>query len=589
MLAEKNNVPQLRSRRQVASSPPWKASSRRPGRRADTPARLLLLGSVAAVLGCLAAVQGAQAHFDNPDGLVSLYTVRLNSITVTVNNGQGDVYETGNSTVGGSGVRIHSGQDVTLLIHTATDAEGHDMLKEAIFSERGRVGERIDVGRLIYYHVDCSPSEKLSLTMNVALLGFGVPQEGYPVRGLLHDGGGIVIDREEGAPGRGTGGLLHGAIQSAFGGRPKLPQYISKGEKSPYVLLDNSGTGDYVPRQPDNRPIPKEEASYEFNATFRHRPIPPPTLCKNANRNRVIKKLAEDNKEIGRTLGNTTDEDGDGIPKNVERACGTDDHNAAEVPRFRDGVCRGIARLPRTCEGRLATFADQPDLVRTELTCRGRTVLSAFSETINRAVDSFTAPSNRGASTSFVCRSARSQGALTCAGGRQIGGDLLLGLTVHPAAGSDLRGHFTVTLGGRRLEYPFATPPVACAAGAVGPLCNRPGGAQVCAANGSVSSTNAGVAQVDLVCSKPLAEVVAQYPRAVQPGAAAWFGNGGSGSCNQPSPMIIDCGGITTPARGQTRIAAFDGAQVGDVVGVKLTFADATTESKQVQLATAGP
>ena len=58
-------------------------------------------------------------------------------------------------------------------------------------------------------------------------------------------------------------------------------------------------------------------------------------------------------------------------------------------------------------------------------------------------------------------------------------------------------------------------------------------------------------------------EVVAQYLRTVQPGAAAWFGNGGSGRCNQPSLMTIDCSAaMSVPVAGPTVLPVIQVRQV---------------------------
>ena len=116
------------------------------------PRVLQLLLSFVILIGWAARLE---AHLDNPDAKVGEYRVTLNSVTIKAFSSGG----------------IFGDINPDVIIKTFTQAGTHEG-QTALFGPFDYVGygttfpQDIGIGKLIYWHVDCTPSENLQLILD---------------------------------------------------------------------------------------------------------------------------------------------------------------------------------------------------------------------------------------------------------------------------------------------------------------------------------------------------------------------------------------------------------------------------------------
>ncbi len=127
-----------------------------------------------------------------------------------------------------------------LFIRTFSQAETH-VGQIAAFGEftDTRVGAQTNIGRLIYWHLDCAPSEKLRLTMDVGDRDDG--EFAAVLAALLKAGGGIVAQQQPAAAPVVNAAVqeLIGAIDAELKADDQFPQF-SSGDG--FTIPDNAGT-----------------------------------------------------------------------------------------------------------------------------------------------------------------------------------------------------------------------------------------------------------------------------------------------------------------------------------------------------------
>jgi hypothetical protein len=203
----------------------------------------------------LAAHGSALGHFDPPPQLptptLGYYEVTLDSIRVLPQGG------------------LANGSPITLFIHTYAQAQTHTPGDDAIFVVTARVGDRVPIAQVIYFHVDCEPSEALDLIVNVARPPDKLPE---PLSGLLNTGGGLVTNEDPSRPhtrfpnANGSEARIGGSIRAALAKMPQFPQYNTD---KPFIIDPNSGTNTFVPRN-----VAADQKKYEFTTTMRYLDIP---------------------------------------------------------------------------------------------------------------------------------------------------------------------------------------------------------------------------------------------------------------------------------------------------------------------------
>lgn len=127
-----------------------------------------------------------------------------------------------------------------LFIKTFSQAETH-VGQIAAFGEFAdeRVGAQVNIGRLIYWHLDCAPSEKLRLTVDVGDRDNG--DFAAVLAAALKAGGGIVAQQQPAAAPVVNAAVqeLIGAIDAELKADDQFPQF-SSGDG--FTIPDNAGT-----------------------------------------------------------------------------------------------------------------------------------------------------------------------------------------------------------------------------------------------------------------------------------------------------------------------------------------------------------
>lgn len=146
-------------------------------------------------------------------------------------------------------------------IHTATKAQSHDGMDwvSKLF-EDAPVGNVIGLSDLIYWHLDCPPSEDLQLIVDVLDL------DEFPAKDLQKA---LEAAEAAGLNGRivSAGSALLPLIAAMVKGNDRLEQWASNG----FSIGDNSGTHNISPAAPGpgtfGQPVGLDEGSYEFTFT----------------------------------------------------------------------------------------------------------------------------------------------------------------------------------------------------------------------------------------------------------------------------------------------------------------------------------
>lgn len=183
------------------------------------------------------------------------------------------------------------------------------------------VGNTIGIGKLIYWHLDCTPSENLAVILDV------YDQDGDlgPVVGaLLAVGAGIVASEcpEFGAAANAVAGKVADAINAELAKEGRFPQWSSSG----FTFGDNSGTWTLFFGNGPTR-------DFEASITFQY--IVHPEACTVENINTLTTSLKASDPAIAEFLKRLQDSDGDGVTDQEERMLGSDPNDRNSKPEHR--------------------------------------------------------------------------------------------------------------------------------------------------------------------------------------------------------------------------------------------------------------
>jgi hypothetical protein len=280
--------------------------------------RALRIALFGAATTLIAAWPGglADAHDDGPAPKVGEYRVTLNSVTIKAFS---------------AGFLGDPNPDV--IIKTFTQAETHDG-QVALFGPYPDVGagtvfpQVIPVGKLIYWHVDCVPSEDLQLVLDLYDQDGGL---GDLVKKIIERGQGIVTSKNPalGAAAGAAADALTAAITAELNKEGRFPQWASgsiAGATTPFSFGDNSGTWNL---RLGGSPSRNFTASVTFQYLERN------VVCDAAGITSVINTIKNgDNavKDLFRRLG---DADNDGHTDQTEEALGSNPNVSSSTPEHR--------------------------------------------------------------------------------------------------------------------------------------------------------------------------------------------------------------------------------------------------------------
>ena len=256
----------------------------------------------------------AAAHFDGcPGGVacgVGEYRVTLDAIRILK--------------FPGSVLPPDSNPDI--VIKTNVQAQTHGS-QTAVFGEYEdhKVGNTIPIGRLIYWHADCTPGERLQVTIDVYDLDGG---PGEVVEVLLQAGGGIVAAEFPalGPAANAAAKALGKAIGDELNTHEQFPQWWSGNlGGGPFWFNPNAGT-----RKLFFRNARIQTHSYEAWLTFQYIPHDIPCNLANVAQFEAAKQATDS--EVGGLFRRIADDDGDGVPNQVERVFGSDPRDRNSKP-----------------------------------------------------------------------------------------------------------------------------------------------------------------------------------------------------------------------------------------------------------------
>jgi hypothetical protein len=185
---------------------------------------------------------------------------------------------------------IFSEPNPDLFIRTFSQAETH-VGQIAAFGEFAdtRVGTQTNIGRLIYWHLDCAPSEKLRLTVDVGDRDNGA--FAAILAAALKAGGGIVAQQQPTAAPVVNAAVqeLIGAIDAELKADDQFPQF-SSGDG--FTILDNAGT---LVRQSGIGGVGMT-GQYEFSAT--HEYVERRTRCTDRSIFELQKLIVDNDAEV---------------------------------------------------------------------------------------------------------------------------------------------------------------------------------------------------------------------------------------------------------------------------------------------------
>lgn len=212
-----------------------------------------------------------------------------------------------------------------VFLRTFTQAATHDG-QTAVFGVFNDlpVGTKKGIGRLIYWHLDCKPSENLQLIVDMGDVDGGL---GPLVNGLLSAGAGIVALKEPllGGAANAAADYLSMAIDEELSSMGAFPQWATAG----FTKGDNSG--EWIMSFANAGALPR---SFSFSVTFQYVPHDeyPCTVDGRSRASDDIRRSDEAVQDLFRRLG---DDDRDGYTNDEERALGSNPNDPKSVPENR--------------------------------------------------------------------------------------------------------------------------------------------------------------------------------------------------------------------------------------------------------------
>lgn len=248
--------------------------------------------------------KGTDAHFDcaNPPCTVGEYRVVLNHVKIESFSANLDPFDL----------------NADVITKTFVQAETHGG-QYALFGVANDTpeGNIVTYGRLIYWHVDCTPPEKLALTLDVYDQDGGL---GVVAQKLIQAGGGII------AAGTGEFSAAAGvlvdplatAVKNELDKEGRFPQWSSANLTSGPFVFEPSATGSTW-----NLSLPHDPSrSYTANISFQY--VDHLVACSNASISQIRQDLITSDPEVQALNLRLGDDDGDGQTNQLEGVLGSD-------------------------------------------------------------------------------------------------------------------------------------------------------------------------------------------------------------------------------------------------------------------------